>query len=229
MQSDLRSASSTPKPIPERPGALEYTLTGSPVIIICDDTRLEADKIIYENDTRLIHAFGHVLFQQDDLRVNAEHAELDGKTRLGTFYNGERRGAARQRRPRPKKVSSARSEPDVLFYGESIERVAPKTYRIKRGGFTTCAQPTPRWEMTESSGTITMDKYAFLRNVVFKVKDVPLMYIPAIYYPINKEDRSTGFPHADVRRHRPSTARRSATRFSGRSAAARTRRSTTTG
>ena len=32
-----------------------------------------------------------------------------------------------------------------------------------------------------------------LKNAVLKVKDVPVFYIPAMYYPINKEDRSTGF------------------------------------
>jgi hypothetical protein len=54
-------------------------------------------------------------------------------------------------------------------------------------------QPTPRWEMTGSEGTLTLDKHAMLKNVVLSVKDVPLFYVPAIYYPINKEDRSTGF------------------------------------
>jgi lipopolysaccharide assembly outer membrane protein LptD (OstA) len=54
-------------------------------------------------------------------------------------------------------------------------------------------QPTPRWEVTASSVTLTLDKRAVLTNAVLKVKDVPLLYLPAMYYPINKEDRSTGF------------------------------------
>ena len=29
--------------------------------------------------------------------------------------------------------------------------------------------------------------------MVLKVKDVPVFYLPAMYYPINKEDRATGF------------------------------------
>jgi hypothetical protein len=32
-----------------------------------------------------------------------------------------------------------------------------------------------------------------LKNVVLRVKDVPLLYVPLMYYPINKEDRATGF------------------------------------
>ena len=29
--------------------------------------------------------------------------------------------------------------------------------------------------------------------MVMRVKDVPLLYLPAMYYPINKDDRATGF------------------------------------
>ena len=54
-------------------------------------------------------------------------------------------------------------------------------------------QPTPRWEMVASSVTLTLEKRAVMTNMVLKVKDVPLFYLPAMYYPINKEDRATGF------------------------------------
>ena len=39
-------------------------------------------------------------------------------------------------------------EPDAYFCGETIEKLGPKTYRITKGGFTTCVQPTPRWEIS---------------------------------------------------------------------------------
>ena len=189
---DLRSYSQIPEQIAGRPGALRYTFTGSPVRAVCDDTTLEADIIVYETDTKLIHASGNVLFQQNDLRISAERAELNGVTKLGTFYVAY--GSARMSNTTSAQPAQfGTGQPDVLFYGEEIERTAPKSYRLSHGGFTTCTQPTPRWEMTESSGKMTLDKYAFLRNVVLRVKDVPLLYIPAIYYPINKEGRSTGF------------------------------------
>ena len=38
-----------------------------------------------------------------------------------------------------------------------------------------------------------LDKRVILKNAVLRVKDVPLLYLPFIYYPINKEGRSTGF------------------------------------
>ena len=44
-----------------------------------------------------------------------------------------------------------------------------------------------------TSVTLTLEKRAVLTNTVLKVKDVPVFYLPAMYYPINKEDRATGF------------------------------------
>ena len=84
-------------------------------------------------------------------------------------------------------------DPDVYFYGDTIEKISGRQYKITRGGFTTCVQPTPRWEVTSGSVTINLDEYAIARNMVLRVKGVPLMYLPVIYYPIQDDERATGF------------------------------------
>ena len=43
---------------------------------------------------------------------------------------------------------------DVYFFGEKIEKLSARKYRITRGGFSTCVQPTPRWEVTARSVTL---------------------------------------------------------------------------
>ena len=62
-----------------------------------------------------------------------------------------------------------------------------------------------------------------------RVKDVPVFYLPVLYYPIQDDDRATGFLLPTYGRRSRSRHRRSATRSSGRSTAARTPRSSTTG
>ncbi len=57
-------------------------------------------------------------------------------------------------------------EPDVYFYGETIEKIGADKYRITKGGFTTCVQPTPRWDIVSGSATINLDDYVILRNAV---------------------------------------------------------------
>ena len=177
------------EPIDGRPDASRITLTG-PVEIVCNDLRLFADQVIYETDSGHILATGNVTLEQPDLRVFAERAELNGRTKLGTFFNAF--GTARIGGGSPERNMFGTQEPDVMFRGREVSRTGPTTYTLKDGAFTTCVQPSPRWEMSGSSGTIRLDRYALLRHVVLRVKDVPIFYLPAIYYPINKEDRSTG-------------------------------------
>ena len=84
-------------------------------------------------------------------------------------------------------------EADIYFYGEKISKVAQEKYRITHGGFTTCVQPTPRWQLTSGTVTLNLKHYAILTNSLFRVKSVPVLYFPIFYYPINKENRATGF------------------------------------
>ena len=159
------------------------------VQINCEDIRLFADEVAIE-DT-LIIATGHVVFSQRDLFVSAERAELDRKTRRGVFYNA---GGVAQLTDRPIQPNMfGTQEPQVSFYGERIEKTGDRSYRITNGGFSTCAQPTPRWEIVGSSASVTLDERVILRNAVLKVKNVPIGYLPYLYYPLGEDDRSTGF------------------------------------
>src|SRR6185436_17408784 len=79
------------------------------------------------------------------------------------------------------------ADTDVYFFGETIQKTGPKKYRITNGGFTTCVQPTPRWELHSSTVVLNLDEYTALRNAVFRVKGVPLLYTPFLYYPTKRD------------------------------------------
>ena len=168
-----------------------HTLLIKNVQIDCNDIQLFADEAELFSDIDRVRASGNVVFVSSTNRIAAERMEFNTKTKTGTFYvasgiaNLENRGVDRS--------LFGTQEPDAYFWGETIEKLGPKTYRITRGGFTTCVQPTPRWEMTGTSVTMTLEKRAVLTNMILKVKDVPVFYLPAMYYPINKADRATGF------------------------------------
>ena len=131
-------------------------------------------------------------------------------TTPGAWRRSVHRRRGRHRRQDPRRRwpagSSARSPPtpgiasqaltadtDVYFFGETIEKTGPKKYKITNGGFTTCVQPTPRWELHSSTVVLNLDQYTVLRNAVFRVKGVPLLYTPFLYYPTKRDDRATGF------------------------------------
>jgi LPS-assembly protein len=161
------------------------------VQVECNDVQLFADEAELFSDIDRVRASGNVVFVSGTSRIAADRMEFNLKTKTGTFFvasgiaNMETRGIDRS--------MFGTQEPDAYFWGETIEKLGPKTYRITRGGFTTCVQPTPRWEMVSTSVTLTLEKRAVMTNMVLKVKDVPVFYLPAMYYPINKEDRATGF------------------------------------
>ncbi len=177
----------------ERVGENHYKRTGTseaPVEIVCNDQKFYADEMEFFTDKHLITARGNVVFTQGGNRIGADHMEFDTETRTGVFYNAS--GSATLG-DRVNRSMFGTQEPDALFYGETIEKLGPKKYRITHGGFTTCVQPSPRWEVTSTSATLNLDDYALLKNSLLKVKGVPVFDLPAMYYPINKEDRATGF------------------------------------
>ncbi|CAN5679718.1 hypothetical protein BH24ACI5_BH24ACI5_00400 [soil metagenome] len=176
-----------------RHDANHWTLTGtpsSPIQIACDDMQLFADLVeLYQLDGRIV-ASGDVLFVSGESRISAQRLEYDTKTKTGTFYQASGTTVLREN-AEPGQFGT--QEPNAFFWGEELHKAGPKKYRIVRGGFTACVQPTPRWEVASGSITLNLDDYALLRNAVFRVKGVPLLYLPIFYYPMEEDDRSTGF------------------------------------
>jgi LPS-assembly protein len=169
------------------------TLSGSreaPVKIECDDVQLFANNVeVYHSSGRFV-ATGDVVFVSGANRISAERLDFNTKTKTGTFYKATGTTVIRDKaQPGP----YGAQEPNAYFWGEELHKLGPSKYRIVKGGFTACVQPTPRWEIASGNITLVTDDYALLRNSVFKVKGVPLLYLPIFYYPMEEDDRSTGF------------------------------------
>jgi LPS-assembly protein len=168
-----------------------HQLAQGNVILICDAMQLFADEVKYFDELDLVKARGSVTFIDGAQRITAERLEFNMKTRLGTFYNAQ--GTLVVTGKQDTKSLFGTAEADAYFHGEEIRKTGPDTYVLTNGSFTTCVQPTPRWQVSAGSTTLTLDKHAVMKNAVFRIKDVPVLYLPVMYYPINKEDRSTGF------------------------------------
>ena len=150
-----------------------------------------ADELQMNIRTGELSAIGNVVFQTAEARISADRVVFNTKTRMGTFHNATGIAALGERGQRNISMFGG-LEPDVYFYGETIEKIGVDKYRITKGWFTTCVQPTPRWEIISNSATLRLDHYVTLRNAVVEVKDVPVFYLPMLYYPIQKDDRATG-------------------------------------
>ena len=156
------------------------------------DMKFYADFVEYFGDTNRMVATGNVLLIESDHQIAADKADFNAKTRLGTFFNA-RGFATLGAPPGGNGEATGAQDPDVQFYGETLEKTGEDTYIISNGGFTSCVQANPRWEMTSGSLKLRVDHYALMRNMFLKVKGVPALYLPIMYYPLSKENRNTGF------------------------------------
>ncbi len=179
-----------------------------------DGTELYADQVeVFTAENRAV-ATGNVVLVQAGSRIAADRADFNTKTKLGTFYNAYGYANIRPTAPRPGAFappSLSSQDTDVYFQGETVEKIGVKKFRITKGGFTTCVQPTPRWMLTSDSVLLNIDHYTFLRDVIFSVKGVPVLYTPILYYPTKKDDRATGillptYGRSDLRGHTLSNA-----------------------
>jgi hypothetical protein len=159
------------------------------VRVVCDESILHADEVRWEGD--IVTATGHVLLEDRGLRVSAEKIVVNRTTRLGTFYQVT--GWARLGDPEAPPNPFGQLEPDVQFAADTVERVGPREYKLTRGWYSSCAQPVPRWAITHTSGSIVLNERLLAKNAVLKVKGVPVFYMPFIYYPLDADERSTGF------------------------------------
>lgn len=151
-----------------------------------------ADDLIWNITTGELEATGNVLLVSPTARMAAERVVFNTKTGLGTFHTAAGSASLGERGVEDRSMFGT-LEPDIYFVGETIEKIGETRYRITRGSFTTCVQPTPRWDVVTGSATIQLEDYAILRNAVIRVKDVPVFYLPVMYYPIQSDDRATGF------------------------------------
>jgi LPS-assembly protein len=169
------------------------------VELTMDDTTLFADEAWYFAEEKRAVAAGNVTYIQGNNRISADRAEMDTETRLGVFYNAFGLASIQPQRPSAPPIGGfvapqlTGQDTDVIFFGETVEKIGPKKYKIRNGGFTTCVQPSPRWNLHAGEVVLNIDSYTLLKNAVFNVKDVPLFYLPILYYPTKEEGRATGF------------------------------------
>ncbi len=151
------------------------------------DLRVQADRMQYDEEDkpdgtkeRRFKGQGNVVFLRGEERLAGERLELDLDSDFAVLEN-----------------ASGYMQPGVFVEAKRIERISGDTYRIEGGKFTSCGQPNPRWGFTASSATVDVNDHIAAKNVFFKVKSVPALYLPYFLYPIKEEGRATGLlmPH----------------------------------
>jgi len=154
------------------------------------DVSISADDIQFDSDTNWVIAKGHVLldhFLTGD-KMEADHGEYNLKTQEGKFYAVE--GTS------PAKIVTS---PGVLtttnpfyFQAKWAERIKDR-YVLHSGYLTDCKIPKPWWIFEAPVFDVIPGDRAIARHAIFRLKKVPIFYLPLFYRPLGKNPRQSGF------------------------------------
>jgi LPS-assembly protein len=152
-----------------------YTATGN-VEITWGGYRIYAEYLEFNQKTRKITAKGRVTMTSKETVITGEKLTFDLKSKTGEIYD-----------------TYGQLDPTVRYTTDQLSSINNDTLAFKKMDFTPCSQCKPRWKITCSKGKIKKEKYIEVKHALFKIKNIPVMYLPFLRYPLNKNGRSSGF------------------------------------
>lgn len=137
---------------------------------------LTADYIKFNLSTQVASARGNVTLNEGEDFIHSESFEIDFKTQIGEVNQAD----------------IFISQENFHIQGEEIKKVGLDKYTVKNGTITTCDGPNPLWRIDARQINLTVEGYAHVKNSFFRIKGVPVIYLPYIFFPA-KTKRATGF------------------------------------
>lgn len=145
------------------------------VVISKGGMTLYAQKVIYSKKTGIAEVQGDFELKTGQDTLEGKDGIFDFNQQVGKITNG--------------KLFLR----DNHFYakGKLIEKKSANTYQIRDCQLTTCDGQSPLWSITGSEVNVTMEGYGTIKHAAFKVRDIPVLYVPYFIFPA-KTKRQTG-------------------------------------
>jgi len=167
-----------------------YTLRGD-VEIEFRNMVIRGDEISYNAATGMVTAQGHLVLDggPHDEHIEASHGEINIRNKTGQFYDVVGTTGARFK---GKSVTLTSSNP-FAFSGRMVEKVSDDRYVVHNGSVTSCEMPNPKWSFTAQKVVVDVGGSARIYNSAFRVKGVPVVYLPFAAHPVERLGRQSGF------------------------------------
>ena len=154
----------------------EIVWTWGKVKINIENKIIHADKVKINNKTGKGEARGHVIIESTDgTKMKAKFSRFDINSHKGKLLK-----------------TRGRLGKQFIIKSRELLRHSKKRYTAKSGSLTTCTGKLPDWSFDAEWMDIIKDDRAFFTGGTLKVRDIPVLYIPAWYLPLNQE-RKSGF------------------------------------
>jgi len=137
---------------------------------------LKAHKVTINTETGRGEASGNViLITPDGTKFKSKRTRFDMKSKTGFISHAK--GAIA----------------DTYFVrAKKIRRLSDDHYILNEGAFTTCKGKIPDWSIETEMMDIKRKDRIWIKGAKIKVRDIPILYIPAGYIPMDLS-RKTGF------------------------------------
>jgi len=174
-------------------GSLALAITEEEI----EPVTVDGDKVEYFQAEKKVVAEGNVSATYKDMKLTCRKATVYTDTKLVqaegdvtlTHENGVFKGEKVTYNFETKKASLENlSMKEVgLWYGgaKTGQKYADKSYLIEDGYITTCDLEEPHYKLESKRIKIYLDDKIVAKNVILKVKNTPLMYLPYYSHPLN--------------------------------------------
>lgn len=143
------------------------------VQIVYQGQHIKADRAKVSLRSRRVELSGHVEVVTTKSTLGGDEIQLDYETNTGLIHNGY--------------VQSG----SVLFEGKLLEKTGDDEYFVSEADYTTCTNCPASWSFKGTTIRAQLGGYAYIKNSVLRVADVPVLWLPYLIVPL-KSDRQSG-------------------------------------
>jgi LPS-assembly protein len=145
------------------------------VVITKGGQSLYAQKAVYNTNTRIAELSEDVRFEFGGDILTGEQGIFDLENQTGKITKG----------------SLFLSENHYYISGDVMEKTGENSYLVKNCELTTCDGIKPAWSITGSELKVTVEGYGTVKHAAFRVRGIPLLYVPYMIFPA-KTNRQSG-------------------------------------
>ncbi len=140
---------------------------------------LSCDRAIINEKTQKIEAFGSLVLSSSQAYVEGDAAILDYKTNTGIIQNGFVKNG------------------QVILEGRVVRKTGPETYEAENAYYTACTTCPTAWTFAGTRMSARMGGYAFIKNPLLKIANIPVLWLPYLVVPL-KSERQSGLLSPDL-------------------------------
>jgi len=168
-------------------------------------TDIEADRLEYDQESDIYHAFGNVIVNFTNGFLVADYVSVNRKTgdaeATGEVYNSDRGDTLEGDQVKFNLNTGTGvtfngkaflESNHVYITGSEIEKKGAQTYFVKDAAVTTCDADNPPWRFTARELDVTIEGYGKMKSGTFQVNNLPILYSPYMVFPA-KTKRQSGF------------------------------------